>query len=48
MPESARPILVDQFDRYLKYGMPVGEPMDAATLVERTYTPLTDELPVGA
>ncbi|MBV9172323.1 MAG: ABC transporter substrate-binding protein [Chloroflexi bacterium] len=44
MAEAARPILVDQFDRYLKYGMPVDQPIDAATLVDRAYTPLTDEI----
>jgi len=44
MAEAARPILVDQFDRYLKYGMPVDQPIDAQTLVDRIYTPLTDEI----
>jgi len=44
MAEAARPILVDQFDRYLKYGMPMEAPMDAATLVDRIYAPLTDEI----
>lgn len=44
MAEAARPILVDQFDRYLKYGMPLEEPMDAATLVDRIYTPVTGEI----
>lgn len=44
MAEAARPVLVDQFDRYLKYGLPVEQPIDAATLVERIYTPITDEL----
>ena len=44
MAEAARPILVDQFDRYLKYGMPVEQPIDAATLVDRIYGPLTDEI----
>jgi NitT/TauT family transport system substrate-binding protein len=44
MAESARPILVDQFDRYLAYGLPVDQPTDAATLVDRIYTPITGEV----
>lgn len=44
MAESARPILVDQFDRYLKYGMPVQQPIDATTLVDQVYRPITDEV----
>jgi hypothetical protein len=46
MAEAARPILVDQFERFLKYGMPVEQPMDAATLVDRIYTPVTGEISV--
>jgi hypothetical protein len=44
MAESARPILVEQFVRNLNYGMPVEQPLDAATLVDRIYEPITDEL----
>ena len=46
MAEAARPILVDQFDQYLTYGLPVepDTPMDAATLVDRIFLPVTDEL----
>src|SRR5579859_443555 len=44
MAEAARRILVDQFDRYLTYGLPVQEPMDAAALVDRIYTPITSEI----
>jgi hypothetical protein len=45
MAESARPLLVDQFDQYLNYGlMTVGTPMDAATLVNRIFMPITDEV----
>ncbi len=44
MAEAARPFLVEQFDRYLRYGMPLEQPMDATTLLDRIYTPLTDEI----
>jgi NitT/TauT family transport system substrate-binding protein len=44
MAEAARPILVDEFNRYLTYGLPVAQPMDAAALVDRIYRPLTGEL----
>jgi ABC-type nitrate/sulfonate/bicarbonate transport system substrate-binding protein len=44
MAEAARPILVDQFDQYLTYGLPVEPPMSATTLVNRIFLPLTDEL----
>jgi energy-coupling factor transporter ATP-binding protein EcfA2 len=44
MAEGARPILVNQFDQYLTYGLPVDTPIDAATLVNRIFMPVTDEL----
>jgi NitT/TauT family transport system substrate-binding protein len=45
MAESARPLLVQQFDEYLSYGLPVVEsPMDAVRLVDRIYRPVTSEL----
>ncbi len=44
MAEAARPILVNQFDQYLTYGLPVDTPIDAATLVKRIFMPVTDEL----
>ena len=44
MAEAARPLLVDQFDRYLRYGMPVEQPIDASALVDRIYAPITDEV----
>jgi NitT/TauT family transport system substrate-binding protein len=44
MAEAARPILVDEFDQYLTYSLPVDTPMDAATLVDRIFLPVTDEL----
>jgi hypothetical protein len=48
MAESARPILVGQFDRYLTYGMAVEQPIDAAALVDRIYSPLADEIGFAA
>jgi ABC-type nitrate/sulfonate/bicarbonate transport system substrate-binding protein len=44
LAEAARPILVDEFERYLRYGLPVAEPMDATTLVSRIFVPMTDEI----
>jgi ABC-type nitrate/sulfonate/bicarbonate transport system substrate-binding protein len=44
MAEAARPLLIDQFDQYLAYGLPVDGPMDGATLVGRIFLPVTDEL----
>jgi ABC-type nitrate/sulfonate/bicarbonate transport system substrate-binding protein len=44
MAEAARPILIDQFADYLRYGLPVDGPMDAATLVGRFFMPVTDEV----
>jgi len=44
MAEAARPILVSQFEQYLMYGLPVEPPMDAETLVNRIFVPVTDEL----
>jgi sulfonate transport system substrate-binding protein len=42
--ESARPALVNQIDRYLRFGMPVQPPMDATEIVRRVYVPVTGEL----
>ena len=44
LAESARPLLVDQFERYLKYGLPLGQPMDATTVVSKIFLPITAEL----
>jgi ABC-type nitrate/sulfonate/bicarbonate transport system substrate-binding protein len=44
MAEAARPILVDEFDQYVKYGLSVDTPMTAATLVNRIFFPVTGEL----
>jgi ABC-type nitrate/sulfonate/bicarbonate transport system substrate-binding protein len=44
MAEAARPILVEQFIDYVSYGLPVTPPVDAATLVDRIFVPVTDEL----
>ena len=44
LAESARPILVDEFDRYLTYGLPLAQPMDATTIVSQIYLPITPEL----
>ena len=44
MAETARPILIQQFGEFLTYGLPVDGPMDATTLVNRVFQPITDEL----
>jgi ABC-type nitrate/sulfonate/bicarbonate transport system substrate-binding protein len=44
MAESARSILVEQFNDYMSFGLPVTPPLDAATLVDRIFVPLTDEV----
>jgi NitT/TauT family transport system substrate-binding protein len=44
MAEAARPILVAEFDQYVKYGLSVDTPMTAATLVNRIFFPVTGEL----
>jgi NitT/TauT family transport system substrate-binding protein len=44
MADAARPILVSEFDEYMTYGLPVTPATDAATLVNRIFVPLTDEL----
>jgi ABC-type nitrate/sulfonate/bicarbonate transport system substrate-binding protein len=44
MAEAARPILVEQFNDYMSYGLPITPPVDAATLVDRIFVPVTDEL----
>jgi NitT/TauT family transport system substrate-binding protein len=42
MAEAARPLLIDQFDQYLRYGlMTVDTPMDATNLVSRIFMPTT-------
>jgi NitT/TauT family transport system substrate-binding protein len=47
MAGVARPILVDEFGQYLKYGLPVDTPMDANTLVSKIFSPVTGELPTA-
>jgi sulfonate transport system substrate-binding protein len=42
--EAARASLLNQIDRYLRYGMPVRPSMDSVELVNRVYVPVTDEL----
>jgi NitT/TauT family transport system substrate-binding protein len=45
MAEAARPLLIDQFDQYLTYGlMTVDTPMDATNLVSRIFMPITQEV----
>ena len=44
MADAARPILISEFDDYMAYGLPVSPPMDTATLIDRIFVPLTDEL----
>jgi NitT/TauT family transport system substrate-binding protein len=44
MAESARPVLVGQYEEYLRYGLPVDPPLDAATLVDRIFLPVTEEV----
>jgi NitT/TauT family transport system substrate-binding protein len=47
MAEAARPLLVSQFDEYMRYGLSADPPMDAAVLVDRIFLPVTDELQTG-
>jgi NitT/TauT family transport system substrate-binding protein len=48
MAEAARPLLIDQFDQYLRYGlMTVDTPMDATNLVSRIFMPLTQEVQIA-
>jgi hypothetical protein len=44
MAESARPILVSQYEEYLRYGLPVVPPMDAESLVNQIFHPVSDEV----
>jgi hypothetical protein len=44
MAGAARPLIVGQFDEYMRYGLPVDPPMDAASLIDRIFLPVTDEL----
>ena len=44
MAEPARPVLVDEFQQYMTYGLPVDGPMDAATMVNRIFVTVTEEL----
>ena len=44
MADAARPILVDEFDQYITYGLPVDNFTDAADLVNRIFVPVTAEL----
>jgi NitT/TauT family transport system substrate-binding protein len=44
MADAARPILVEQFSDYMSYGLTVDPPVDAASLVDRIFFPLTGEL----
>jgi NitT/TauT family transport system substrate-binding protein len=44
MAEAARPLLVDEFEQYLTYGLPVDGLMDAATVVNRIFVTVTEEL----
>jgi len=43
LAENARPVLVDEFNRYLTYGLPLAQPMDATTVVSRIFLPVTAE-----
>jgi ABC-type nitrate/sulfonate/bicarbonate transport system substrate-binding protein len=42
--ESARPVLVDQFQTYLNFKLPVQRAMAAEAIVEQVYQPITSEL----
>jgi ABC-type nitrate/sulfonate/bicarbonate transport system substrate-binding protein len=42
MAEAARPLLVDEFQQYMTYGLPVDGSMDPATVVNRIFVPVTD------
>jgi NitT/TauT family transport system substrate-binding protein len=44
LAENARPLLVDEFNRYLRYGLPLAQPMDATTVVSQILRPVTAEL----
>ena len=44
MADAARPFLVDEFDQYITYGLPVDSFTDATDLVDRIFVPVTDEL----
>jgi len=44
LAEEARPILVNQYEQYLKYGLPVDPAMDAESLVSLIFRPVTEEL----
>jgi hypothetical protein len=44
MANAARPILVSEFDEYMSYGLAVNPSMDAASLVNCIFVPLTNEV----
>ena len=44
MANAARPILVSEFEEYMSYGLPVAPSIDAGSLVNRIFVPLTNEV----
>ena len=44
MANAARPILVSEFEEYMSCGLPVAPSIDAGSLVNRIFVPLTNEV----